>query len=314
MALFDWFKPAPMIDAALRARIDQAVLAIDPLIKQIKGYERKLAPAVRQALAHCGDIARRIPGPFEISRAAFATDPLVHALFGSADAIDQMFATSQCVREHFPRMALERGHCCALLGMRLHEKPGFGAQLEGEIVRADVPQRALYFTDHTLAEPGPDEATARKRLADAFFDGLVKAIAEHVADVRAQRADLDREKAIAAARLRAGRADAVPSRRLASLDERLAATRDALQPQRLLETLAASLSTPDTLLHLEPVELCVDRTGIIRDGGGDGDVLRFSQLISRDPRRWVVLLARLDHQDVRGALERFETARHFIVI
>lgn len=314
MGLFDWLKPQPAIDAALQAKIDQAVTTIEPLIKQIDGYERVLAPAVHRALAHCSEIAQRIPGPFDISRAAFATDPLVHALFGSADAIDQMFATSQCVREHFTQMALDKGHCCALLGMRLHEKPGFGAQLEGEIVRADVPQRALYFTDHTLAEPGPDEPTARQRLADTLFDGLVKAIAEHVADVRAERADLDQEKAIAAARLRAGQATAVQTRRLASLQERLAATRDALQPQRLLETLAASLSAPETLLRLEPIELCVDRTGIIRSGDAAGDVLHFARLTTRDPRHWVVLLARLDHADVRCALERFETARHFIVI
>ncbi|NWG30526.1 MAG: hypothetical protein HXY29_03400 [Rhodocyclaceae bacterium] len=314
MGFFDWFKPRPTIDAALRAKIDQAAQAIDPLIRQIAGYERRLAPAVEHALAHCSDIARDIPGPYEISRAAFATDPLVHALFGSADAIDQMFATSQCVREHFAQMTLESDQCCALLGMRLHEKPGFGAQLEGEIVHADVPQRALYFTDHTLAEPAPDEAAARQRLSDALFDGLIKAIVEHVADVRAERADLDQAKAIAEARLRAGQATAVHTRRLASLQERLAATRDALQPQRLLETLTASLNAPDTLLHLEPIELCVDRTGIIRGGEAAGDVLRFARLTTRDPRHWIVLLARLDHADVRCALERFETARHFIVI
>lgn len=314
MKFFDWIKPRPAIDAALRAKIDQAVLAIEPLISQITGYEHKLAPAVRHALAYCDDIAQRIPGPYRISRATFATDPLVHALFGSADAIDQMFATSQCVREHFSRLAMETGQCNALLGMRLHEKPGFGAQLEGEIVRTDVAQRAVYFTDHTLAEPAADEATTRQRLAATLFDGLVKAVAEHVGDVRAKRANLDQEKAFATAKLRAGQATAVQTRRLASLQERLAATRDALQPQRLLETLAASLSAPDALLRLEPLELCIDRTGIIRSGNAGGDRLHFARLVTRDPRRWVVLLVRLDHADVRCALERFETARHFIVI
>lgn len=312
MGLFDWLKPRPAIDAPLQAKIDQAALAIDPLIKQINGYARKLAPAVEHALAHCRDIAAQIPGPYEISRAAFGSDPLVHALFASADAIEQMFATSQCVREHFPQMALGTGRCCALLGMRLHEKARFGAQLEGEIVRTDVPQKTLYFSDHTLAEPAPDEAAARLRLADALFDGMIKAIAEHVEDVRAERAGLDREKAFASAQARAGHS--IHGRTIESLQERLAATCDALQPQRLLETLTAALEQPETLLRLEPIELCVDRTGIIRDGGAAGDVLRFARLTSRDPRHWVVLLASLDHTDVRRALERFETARHFIVI
>ena len=314
MRLFDWLKPKPGLDAGLRAKIDQAVSAVDPLIKQIAGYERRLAPAVQRALAHCSDIAARIPGPVAISRAAFATDPLIHALFSSADAIDQMFATSQCVHENFARLTLQTGQCCALLGMRRNEKSGFGAELAGEIVRADVPQRTLYFTDHTLAEPAPDEASLRKRLVDVFFDGLVRAIAEHVEAVRCEQADLDKEKAIASAQLRAGKSCAVQTRRLESLRARLAATRDALQPQRLLDTLASQLEAPQSLLDLTPIELRVDRNGVIRDGAGEGDLLHFAELSTRDRRRWVALLALLDHADVRRALERYETARHYLLI
>ncbi len=314
MGVFDWLKPKPGIDASLRTKIDQVVLAIEPLIKQVPGYEKRLAPAVRQALAYCADISAHIPGPVVISRAAFATDPLVHALFANSEAIDEMFATSRCVRENFPRMALSTGQCCALLGMRLNEKRGFGAELNGEIVHADVPQRVIYFTDHTLAEPAPDETAARRRLNEALFEGLAKAIADHVDDVRHECAGLDQEKAIVTAQLRAGQETAFQTRRLESLRQRLAASRDALQPQRLLETVATQLAAPESLLSLTPIELRVDRNGVIREGEGEGDELHFAQLDTRDRRRWVVLLARIDHTDVRRAMERFAEARHYLVI
>jgi hypothetical protein len=314
MRLSDWLKPKPGLDAGLRAKIDQAVSAVDPLIKQIAGYQRRLAPAVQCALAHCSEIAARIPGPVMIIRAAFASDPLVHALFSSADTIDQMFATSQCVRENFACLTLQTGQCCALLGMRRNEKSGFGAELAGEIVRADVPQRTLYFTDHTLAEPAPDEASLRKRLVEVFFDGLVRAIAEHVEAVRCEQAALDKEKAIASAQLRAGESNAVQTRRLESLRARLAATRDALQPEHLLETLASKLEAPENLLNLMPIELRVDRNGVIRDGAGKGDLLHFAELSTRDRRRRVALLALLDHVEVRRAHERYETARHYLLV
>lgn len=316
MGLFDWLKPAPPLDAGLRARIDAAVGAIDPLIKQIGGYERKLAPAASHAIAYCGSIAARIPGPFEISRAAFVSDPLVHALFGSADAIDSMMATSQCVREHLPRLTLANGRCCALLGMRLHEKTGFGTQLDGETLRRDVAQTTLYFSDHTLAEPGPDAEAARQNLGNVLFDGLVKGIAAHVADVRAEHAGLSQEQAIARARARAGRADSpdAHTRRLASLHDRLTATADALQPGNLLDTLVAALAAPEPFLRLDPVDFTVDRAGIVTGGGADADTLHFAELTSRDLRRWVVMLAHIHRDDARQALERFETARHYIVI
>lgn len=316
MGFFDWLKPTTPLDTATRALIEQAATAVDPLIKQVGGYERKLAPAVCHAIEYCEGIAARIPGPFEINRAAFVGDPLVHALFGSADGIDNMLATSQCVREHLSQLTMASGQCCALLGMRLHEKSGFGTQLEGETVHADVAQKTLYFTDHTLAEPSADVAAARQRLRDVLFDGLVKGIAAHVTDVRAEQADLHQEQAIAQAKARAGLEDAhaAHTRRLDSLRERLSATADALQPKNLLDTLIVSLSAPESFLRLDPVDLTVDRTGIITSGGEDANTLHFAELTSRDLRRWVVILAHINRDDARRALERFETARHYIVI
>jgi hypothetical protein len=316
MGFLDWLKPSPPLDTTTRALIEQAATAVEPLIKQVGGYERKLAPAVQHAIAYCEDIAARIPGPFGISRAAFVTDPLVHALFGSADAIDNMLATSQCVREHLPRMTVTAGQCCALLGMRLHEKSGFGSKLEGGTVQADVAQKTLYFSDHTLAEPSADVAAARQRLRDLLFDGLVKGIAAHVTDVRAEHAGLHQEQAIAQAKARAGLEDvqAAHTRRLDSLRERLTATADALQPKNLLDALITSLSVPEPFLRLDPVDITVDRAGIITSGGEDANTLHFAELTSRDLRRWVVILAHINSDDARHALERFETARHFIVI
>ncbi len=320
MGLLDWLKPPPPPDAALQARIEQAVATVDPLIGQVKDYARQLAPAVAHAWDYCAKIAATIPGPYPVSRNAFSTDPLIHALFGSADDIETMFATSQCVRDHLHEMALGSGRCCALLGMRHREKTGFGVALQGEVVRSDVPQKTLYFSDHTLAELGPPDAdAARRRLAASLFDGLLKGFAAHVADVRAERDELRREEAFTRAWARAGRTDALEAadrtRRQADLERRLRANADALQPERLLATLVAALNDPTPYLRLDPVSIAVDRTGVITDqDAGAGDVLHFHELTVRDQRRWVVMLVLIDHADVKRALERFESARRYIVI
>ncbi|MCX8018490.1 MAG: hypothetical protein N2690_11415, partial [Rhodocyclaceae bacterium] len=211
------------------------------------------------------------------------------------------------------------GECCALLGMRHREKTSFGARLTGEIVRLDEPQRALYFTDHTLAEPSPSLPAARARLRVAMFEGLVKGFAAHVADVRAQRHDLEQAEAIEAAQLRSRGAQSTlssPTRRLDELRARLAATAEALQPEGLLEALAECLAHPEPFLRLEPIEISVDRNGIITSPGaaGEGDTLHFAELTSRDQRRWVVILARIRQEEARRAIERIEAARRYIVI
>jgi hypothetical protein len=316
MGLFAWLKPQPPLDAATQAGIDHAVATVEPRIKQVSGYEGKLAPAVRHALDYCQDIATRIPGPYEISRAAFAADPMVHALFGSADDIEVMLARSQCVRDHLMEISLGSGQCCALLGMRHREKVGFGVQLTGEIVRSDEPQKTLYFTDHTLAEPSPDLPAARSRLRLALYDGLLKSFAAHVADVRTEHAGLYQEQAIESARVRSQGGPESHTRRLDELRARLQESSHALNPEGLLETLAACLAEPEPYLRLEPVRVSVDRTGIITGVGseGTGDTLHFTELTSRDQRRWVVILARIEREEARRALERLEAARRYIVI
>ena len=324
MGLFDWLRPARPLDAATLALIERATTMVDPMIRQAGDHQRLLAPAIRRSLDYCADIAARIPGPYEISRSAFAADPMVHALFGSADDIESMLAKSQCVREHLPTMTLAGGQCCALLGMRHREKSGFGVALDGELVRSDVPQQTLYFTDHTLAEPTPDLAAARVRLRDVLFDGLLKDFAAHVADVRTEHDNLHKDHAIAHACVRSrsasGSGPESHTRRLAQLAEALRATADALQPERLLATLVEALANPEPYLRLDPVSIRVDRSGVIIGRGeagetdGLGDVLHFAELANRDQRRWVVILARIERDDARRALERFEQAHRHIVI
>ncbi len=318
MGLFDWLKPAPPLDPETARWVEKTVDTAEPLIRQTADYAHALAPAVRHALAHCSHIAEQIPGPVEITRAAFAADPTVHAIFGSADDIGTMLARSQCVRDHMVEMSLASGsgQCCAILGMRHREKSGFGVGISGDVVRTDVPQRTLYFTDHTLAEPSPDLAGARLRLCDALYDGLLKGFAAHVADEREIRDGLTREHAIMNAQLRAHRLSADHTRRLETLSERLHASRDALQPERLREALIDTLCHPEPHLSLAPVSVTVDRFGIIvgPDSGQGGDTLHFMELSARDKRRWVVMLARINQEEAREALERLESSRRYIVI
>ncbi len=317
MGLFDWLKPTPPIDTPTRALVERAVATVDPLIRQVGGYEQRLAPVVCSAYDYCAQMALAIPGPIPINRAAFASDPLIHALFGSADGIETMLATSQCIRDFISRQdALMSDQCCALLGMRPKITAGFGTRLHGEIIQRDEPQKTLTFTDHTLAEPGLDLDAAHRHLAERMFDGLIKGFVAHVDEVREERQDLRSAEAMERTRARSAGPEA-HTRRRAELQERLHETSDALQPDRLTETLAAYLAKPDTLLRLEPVKLAVNRVGVLVDRDEDlaqADMLDFVELTTRDLRRWVVLIVTIDREEARAAFERFDERRRYIVI
>lgn len=321
MGLFDWLKPDPPLDPHLLRRVEHVVTTIDPLLRQVGNYERTLAPAVQHAHDYCANLALAIPGPFPISRAAFANDPLVHALFGSADDIEIMLATSQCVRDHLsdPAGAIT-GQCCALLGMRPKITAGFGTRMAGDVIQRDEPQKTLTFADHTLAEPSPDLDTAHQRLADAMFDGLLKGFLAHVDEVREERQELRDAEAIERARARAAARSFGPeshTRRLAELEERLREASNTLQPEHLIHTLVDHLAKPEVSLELHPVQLWVDRFGVLIEdtqARERADLLRFVELTTRDQRRWVVMVVKIEREEARAAVARFDERRRYIVI
>ena len=317
MGLLDWLSPKPPPDPPTLARIEHAVKTIDPLIRQVSSYEHILAPAVKKAYGYCEDLALAIPGPIEISRAAFARDPLIHAFFGSADDVSTMLATSQCVRDYLNNATTpSHDQCCALLGMRRRITAGFGTRITGEVIHRDEPQKTLTFADHTLAEPSPDLDSAHRHLAERMFDGLLKGFLAHVDEVREERQELRDASAIERARARIDGPEA-HTRRLAELQERLREASHTLQPEYLVKTLALHLSAPESSLSLEPVRLWVDRVGILiedRNERAQADDLRMVELTTRDLRRWVVLVVKINRDEARAAIEQFDARRRYIVI
>jgi len=238
-------------------------------------------------------------------------------LFGSADGVETMLATSQCVRDYLDgHAAVPPGQCCALLGMRRHITAGFGTRMEGEVIKRDEPQKTLTFADHTLAEPSPDLNAARSRLSMRMFGGLIKGFLTHVDEVREERQGLRDAQAMERARKRASGPEA-HTRRIEELQERLRETGDALQPEYLVETLAAYLSAPENALRLEAQQFWVDRFGVIAEDEArrnQADALHFAELTIRDLRRWVTMIVSIDREEARAALTHLEERRRYIVI
>lgn len=72
-------------------------------------------------------------------------------------------------------------------------------------------------------------------------------------------------------------------------------------------------------MRLEPIEVCVDRSGIIRDGKaaaeGRADTIGFPELTARAQRRHVVVLARIRREDAERAVAAIRNQQsRFVVI
>lgn len=153
-ALGDLLKPAPAPRPELRQALDRISELVDPVLHAANHFEATLLQPVEHALGYCAGLVHSLPGPIDINRQAFASDPLVHALFATADDIAQTLGRSEAVRDFLKQPAsLESDHFYAMFVARRQQKRQLGSEQHGEVIRNDVPQQVLYFSGQTLIEP-----------------------------------------------------------------------------------------------------------------------------------------------------------------
>ena len=233
---------------------------VDPLLKSASGFERQLAQPVEHALGYCEGLVDALPGPIDINRQSFACDPLVHALFATADDIDQMLGRSQAVRDFLAQpYSCADDYFLALFAARRREKRQLGIVQQGDVLQNDVPQLVVYFSSHTLVEPSCDLATTRRNLRCKALESLLQTFHEHVESLRSEREGLRADAALARGHLTVLRGTSpgpeyqAHTRQLADLDARLRESATSLMPDQLLAALTDYLRQPEASLRLAPV-------------------------------------------------------------
>lgn len=280
-------------DAELEAALARAVEQVEPRLKQAGDFPQRYRRCVAHSLEYVRQLAQAVPGPVEIAPELYAQDPFVHVLFSGPEQIQQALCMSHAMHEYARRPGGPGAEVYALMGIRRREKTAFGMELQGELLRRDVAQRVVIFTDHTLSDPAPTEAEARRLLIWNLFDSLLMRVSERIKARRQDRQALEQERDYLCAELRL----APPDRRSA-LQERLqkvlaelAVASATLDLRRLAQDFDEVLLNPEQHLRLERVTLNVDGMGVLRPNGAPAaHTLEFTDLYGRDRRRWTVVM------------------------
>ncbi len=286
--------PAAPASEQVHEAMARAVQRVEPRLRQAGDYPRRYRKAIARALEYAQDLARAIPGPVEMRPELFGRDPFIHALFGSAEQMQRALCMSHAMHEYARRPGGPGTDAYALMGMRRREKTAFGMETAGEVIRREVAQRVVCFTDHTLSGPAPTEAEARQLLAWNLFDSLIERVAERVAERQRTRLELQKEKDYLMAQLRSAGPErrAALQQRLDALLADLAQAHTALELRHLATDFDAVLLAPERHLSLEHVTLRLDGMGVLRADTGDANThtLDFTDLHGRDRRRWTVVM------------------------
>ncbi len=205
MAVLEWMRRRQAgTDARSKRDIDQLterVTRLNPRLRLVSHYQRRLRPSLEQALAYVHDIVVGFPAPLTASCHAWGTDPYIHAFFATPDEVELTFSRSPELREFFTESP-DTPTAFAVLGMSMSERRTLGVALEGDVLRSDVPQTNINFSDRKITIIASSDAALREEIVRRIFDQLTLEGMGRYAAGKSRRDVLDREQTLLLARLR----------------------------------------------------------------------------------------------------------------
>lgn len=174
-------------DKADYVQIDYLVNTIEPLLKNVRGYRKRLHEPLKTCLEHCRKIVDEIPGPIHLQRRRYYDDPLIKAAFAGSDRIEHLLDRADGNSSQHEFAGKER---VALLTMRSNEKTIFGSKMQGNMIMADTAMRAITFTDHNLVGLATTLEDSKKELEKYCLDIIAEAAARELSEIRTKLVDL----------------------------------------------------------------------------------------------------------------------------
>ena len=321
-------------DLMLRG-IERVVDGTDPRLRAVSHYRRKLWGAVEHAIDFVVNFVNALPPAIVADRQGYMTDPRLRALFASPESLRETLSFSDGTRNYLKQAPAPLPvELYAGLGAVRVEKNVLGIEMEGEILRRDVPQTVVNFRDHRLVFPTDNEQDTRRELMRRAADYLIETALQRLTASRIQKTQLEQQqrkllqqkvsllkKAQVGFESLAGPATAEPvdvsalERQLQDLETELSQLRaDSATLDKHLAKVIATLSEPEKYLKLEPVSLTLDHsnTKVPADSPRIANAMSFQEIVMGKDRRVAALLVRFPSSELLPQPDFFKEANRLL--
>lgn len=282
-------------------RIDYFVDLIEPKLKQVKDYRKRLRKPLQICQAHCRAMVMEIPGPIKLKRNGYGNDPLIKAAFTKTELLEELLNSADQAQLSATLPGTAR---VALLTMTSREKTIFGRKQLGNLMVTDAAMRAVTFTDHAIVGLSSTVASSRKALEKYALDILAEAAARELSEVRTKIVDLNqRQERLRAMEKMFGTAAGgsmgcvfVPydpekakkqkkiEKLLAETEEEIASARNGSEtPEDWLRIVEKFLSNPHDILNLRLITLRLNWKNVLTDDPSEkADTISFATFTLAD--------------------------------
>ena len=333
--LFGREEPDDAHDDRQLAEMVESVIRLSPRLRLAPHCQRRLEAAVGTALEYLGGLVASQVAAREASPAAWASDPCIHAFFGSPDDVSKVVSQSGPLRTLFKRQASLQ-EAWAVLGMALDERRTLGVAQEGDATRQDVLLTTVSFSDHQLRICAADEIALKEEIVRRMVDQLALEGLGRIAADDSRREDLEKERALLATRLRllerqqtgmrsvvgsAAGADAGARARLRKEmeenDRGLASLGTRSETlERQLDHICEVFAEPVPLLQVSKRQVRLSRMNVVLDAsaGEAGELVEFglARVPGNPPRDRAFALVRVARAHVQAPRSRLADAERLL--
>ena len=311
--------------------IERVVDQVNPLLKALGGYRKKLFPLVERAQEYLQNLALQVPGPVLINAQTWGSDPFVNSLFSSVDRMRWILSGPE-VHNYLKQHPLG-GDCFAIIAAYPDVKNQLGVELVGETLRRDVPQTAVSFRDHEVAVVSETEDKVRRDLARGALDLFISIAAQDILEQESRIAEVRERLRIVRFKLRVaetrshgaglllddhpdhGKEKEELKARVDELGKDLERERRGLASlDDYLNRLVELLAHPEVHLGLERVKVRLDRMNIVREGGKEsaGAEIEFTRGRRGEKLARVLAIIRFPRSEVLEDGIRLQEAERYL--
>jgi hypothetical protein len=272
--------PDQKTEADVLDEIERIAREIDSTILPVRRFRKKILPSVRHAMGYISGLIPQVPGPMDFDPDRWEDDPLLRAMFISREELNGVLNSSKALKDFFRRT--NASQVFAILVAEPKEKKIFGTEKNGEIVRRDIPQKAVFFEDFKVFAPAVDLAQTRVQFQYRALENLFTQAFEKIIDLQLWKEELEKHRELLEFKVQhpegsGPRTDLKPTEAddnqtreslkvIEDITGKLKEIKDQLDtPEDRIEHLNAILLNPEQHLRLKTVSLKLSRLGIRLD-------------------------------------------------
>lgn len=256
--------------------VEMVVEAVDPKIRAVSRYNKQLRTPVEKAWNYLDSLIDQIPGQMRISKRRYSIDPRVRVIFDSVGDMLKTFQESPAVTEFFHSNE-EAEDSYVLLSMEKKEHTFLGMELAGEMLKRDVLQTSVSFSNHHLMTPSTTELGAKEGIKCYAFEGLLHKARQLILDSHRKTRQLEETKQQVTRELRQAKSSAASVQESASVErlekqlhdverELVEARMETGSPNRHLQIIIDVLSDPKNYINIKHELLSLSNLGIKLEG------------------------------------------------